>query len=349
MIRTSSSQSGFTAVELLITLFVAAAFIVAGYQLFNVVIKDGGNTRAESRAGNIAYDYLRRYSDSAVAPCTPSAPLTNQAVSIEGITNSQISVVISCPQPSEAPTLSKVEAVLTYGTGTDANTVRYATFVDKSKGATPVADFTDNLIARWKFNGDTKADAGGIDGILYGAIGATNNSGTQNMALGFSGTGQYVEAPSTFGITDRSVSVSLWVNMASASVSGQFIKIGGGGGFGIGVGNGNFDNTNPGPEIIGLFEGIRWIDTNTALGTGWRHLVLVLGSTGTPSIYRDGVLVGTYAGTNTQLPTNNLIHIGGRPNSSPTRWVSGSIDDVRIYRKDLSGAEVLQIFTQGPK
>ena len=67
-----SQQSGFTAVELLITLFVAAAFIVAGYQLFNIVMKDGGETRAESRAGNVAYDYLRRYTDAATNPCTPS-------------------------------------------------------------------------------------------------------------------------------------------------------------------------------------------------------------------------------------------------------------------------------------
>jgi len=37
-----NKQAGFSAVELLITLFVAAAFLVAGYSLYNVVIKDGG-------------------------------------------------------------------------------------------------------------------------------------------------------------------------------------------------------------------------------------------------------------------------------------------------------------------
>ena len=38
MIHARPSNAGFTAVELLITLFVAAAFIIAGYQLFNIVI-----------------------------------------------------------------------------------------------------------------------------------------------------------------------------------------------------------------------------------------------------------------------------------------------------------------------
>ena len=39
------STAGFTAVELLVTLFVAAAFLLAGYQLFNFVIRDGSKNR----------------------------------------------------------------------------------------------------------------------------------------------------------------------------------------------------------------------------------------------------------------------------------------------------------------
>jgi len=68
MIRRQRQDSGFTAVELLITLFVAAAFLIAAYQLFNLVVKDGGSTRAESRAANVAYDYLRQYAASSPAP-----------------------------------------------------------------------------------------------------------------------------------------------------------------------------------------------------------------------------------------------------------------------------------------
>lgn len=134
MIRQHAYAShGFTAVELLITLFVAAAFLVAGYQLFNVVITDGGNTRIEASASNIAYDYLRRYSNSATSPCTTSNPITEEGIWIDGAVNAEVSVSITCPQ-SATTTLSKVEVIVQYGEGSDVRTVKYATFVDKSKG-----------------------------------------------------------------------------------------------------------------------------------------------------------------------------------------------------------------------
>jgi len=126
-------SSGFSAVELLVTLFVAATFLAAGYQLFNFIITDSGNTRAESSASNGAYDYLRRYSDSATAPCTVLTPVNNQATLIEGVENAFITVSITCPQ-TDTPMISKIEVTVNYGNGATANTVKHATFVDKSKG-----------------------------------------------------------------------------------------------------------------------------------------------------------------------------------------------------------------------
>lgn len=123
-----SSQSGFTAVELLITLFVAAAFLIAGYQLFNVIIKDGGQARAESRAGNVAYDYLRRYSPQAVNPCVASTPLTNSSVAIDGLSNVSISVVISCPPGLTVSGLSKIEVTITYND--PPQTLKFSTFTN---------------------------------------------------------------------------------------------------------------------------------------------------------------------------------------------------------------------------
>lgn len=52
-------QQGFTAVELLVTLFIAALFIASGYQLYAVTTTDSANIRERSIASNIAYKYLR--------------------------------------------------------------------------------------------------------------------------------------------------------------------------------------------------------------------------------------------------------------------------------------------------
>lgn len=132
MIRTTQSP-GFTAVELLITLFVAAAFVATGYQLFNLVIKDGGDTRAEAVVSNVAYDYLRRYTHTATNPCAASTPLSNQSIAITNIADPKITVSITCPQ-SATTSLSKVEVSISYGTSGARNTVKYATYVDKSRG-----------------------------------------------------------------------------------------------------------------------------------------------------------------------------------------------------------------------
>lgn len=133
---TLKQLDGFSAVELLITLFVAAIFLAAGYQLFNFVVTDSGNTRAESSVSNSAYDYLRRYSNSATNPCAASTVLSDQALTIDGVDTPTVTVTLSCPQ-TDTPSLTKVEVAITYGTGTTINTVKHATFVDKSKGATP--------------------------------------------------------------------------------------------------------------------------------------------------------------------------------------------------------------------
>lgn len=125
---TQSPQAGFTAIELLVTLFIAAAFLIAGYQLFSVVVRDGGQTRAEAKASNVAYDYLRRYSPSATNPCSTVTPENGTSIAVEGLVDARITVNITCAN-SFSTTLSKVEAIITYNNPTE--TVRYATYVNK--------------------------------------------------------------------------------------------------------------------------------------------------------------------------------------------------------------------------
>lgn len=119
-------QSGFTAVELLITLFVAAGFLVAGYQLYNVIIKDAGNTRGQTRAANVAYDYLRRYSPSATNPCTVSTPVNNAVVSVAGISAVTVKVDLTCPYTAQT-NITKITATVNYNAPQE--TVVYATYV----------------------------------------------------------------------------------------------------------------------------------------------------------------------------------------------------------------------------
>lgn len=91
------TEEGFTAVELLITLFVAGFFIIAGFGLYGIIIRDGGTTRAQTIASNLAYGYVRQYRSSAQKPCTATNPLTNSSVTVAGLSSVKVSVVITCP------------------------------------------------------------------------------------------------------------------------------------------------------------------------------------------------------------------------------------------------------------
>jgi len=343
----ANRQSGFTAVELLITLFVAAAFLIASYQLFNLVIKDGGATRAESRAANVAYDYLRQYgASSTTIPCTASTPLNNAPISIDGLTSATISVAVTC-LPDAINSLSKVEATINYNN--PVQTVKYALFVSSSGASTGSSGVTDGLVAWWKLNGNANNSVGIPNGVITNANSTTNQAGQADMAYSFNGSNSRVNAASTFGLGSTNVSISLWINNPTANNSGAFIKIGDlVSGYAIGMGvSTNFDNGNgTGPYLIMLYENVRWVATTKTVGTGWHHIVMVIDSAGIPTAYIDGSSSGPQAGTGPIAPAGSTTSIGASTGTT-ARFFNGSIDDVRIYNRALSTADITSLYSAG--
>lgn len=119
-------HKGFSTVELLITLFIAAAFLMSGYQLYSLIMREGGEANAQARASNVAYDYLQRYKNVATNPCTQQTPVNSESVTVDGLTDAVITVTVTCPYTS-ATSLSKVQATLQYGNPQE--TVINATYV----------------------------------------------------------------------------------------------------------------------------------------------------------------------------------------------------------------------------
>lgn len=108
-------QEGFSAVELLITLFIAAAFIATGYQLYSVVTTDGSTALQQAQATNIAYDYLRRFSTEATNPCTVVTPTPTPTIpSTATLTNASVAASITCPYGLSTD-LSLITVTVTYG------------------------------------------------------------------------------------------------------------------------------------------------------------------------------------------------------------------------------------------
>ena len=121
-----NTKPAFTIAELLVTLFIAVIFVTAGYQLYTAIIADSGNARAEARASNVAYEYIRRYSANATKPCTASTPLTNSSVTVDYLTNVTVSVAITCPYGTS---FSVSEVTVTVKYNTPQAQVVYATMV----------------------------------------------------------------------------------------------------------------------------------------------------------------------------------------------------------------------------
>lgn len=120
-------ERGFSAIELLITLFVGVAFVATGYQIYSVVIQNNGDARARAKASNIAYDMLRKYGAQATTPCTAVTPSPAPSVPTDsGLSNPVAAVTISCPFGGTSGT-SKIYVRITYGN--PQQEVNHATYV----------------------------------------------------------------------------------------------------------------------------------------------------------------------------------------------------------------------------
>lgn len=119
-------SAGFSAIELLITLFVGAAFIGAGYQLYSISLKDGNDARLRAQASSIAYSNLRTASPKATNPCSAQS-FSGTVPANSGLTNPTASIGITCPYGTSS-SVSKISVTLTYGSGSQLE-VTHALYV----------------------------------------------------------------------------------------------------------------------------------------------------------------------------------------------------------------------------
>lgn len=123
-------QTGFSAVELLITIFIAATFVFMGYQLYGVITQNNQEVSDLSVASNSAQSATQKLvhnKDSYGADCTALA--TNNTETSTGSFDqypTEITVTLTCPNATELPNLRRVSATATYK-GTSATHALYFT------------------------------------------------------------------------------------------------------------------------------------------------------------------------------------------------------------------------------
>jgi len=107
-------QRGFSTVELLISLFIAAAFIVTGFQLFSVVMNDSNNARLRAAAGTIVNTTIQQRTNSINSPCSPTPASATIAISTTELPQASAAVTYTCPYGASSKT-TRINVVVSYG------------------------------------------------------------------------------------------------------------------------------------------------------------------------------------------------------------------------------------------
>jgi len=159
--------------------------------------------------------------------------------------------------------------------------------------------------------------------------------------LDFDGTNDQVLAAEAMSVS-ANVSISLWANVAAAS-KGAFIKIGGSSGVGIGIGDGTLDAN--GLILTLAHEGVAWLNTGYSFTTNtWTHIAFTKTAANAGEVFVNGVSVITTGSIAIASAGDLTTYIGGY-SAPPDRFCTAKLDDIRLFDRVLSGAEITALAT----
>ncbi|MCI0682029.1 MAG: LamG domain-containing protein, partial [Gemmataceae bacterium] len=203
-----------------------------------------------------------------------------------------------------------------------------------------------------------RADGNADDrqGLNHGAIqgGMSFVNGTAGQAFQFDGT-NYVEALTTnipTGTANRTLAA--WVNLAAypTNTTGHFIAVYGaisadtaiqGQGFGLAIIN----------DTFAFYEGriFTFFTSSPSIVVPlneWVHLAVVR-SGSQVSLYKNGVLIGNLSKPSLNTAAGSTLYIGRVPDPTygDPRALTGLVDEVVIYDRALSAAEMQSVYNTG--
>ncbi|MEM7167130.1 MAG: LamG-like jellyroll fold domain-containing protein [Planctomycetota bacterium] len=236
----------------------------------------------------------------------------------------------------------------------DVNGVQDLAPVPNSANDSATLQFDDLLLAHWNFDqgtGNTAVDAtgNGHNGTVLGPTWNPNTPDGSAFALQFDGTGDFVDI-SPMDASGGALTVAAWFNPATFTVTdGRIIS--------------KADGTPDANHIYMISTVLSGSDyrlrarVNTGATTTlfassgnlqlntWTHAAMTYDG-GMLRLYKDGVEVGSVAASGT-IPAAPLMDaaIGNQPIGAGDRPFDGSIDDVRIYGRALTAAEIMALAT----
>src|SRR3989344_3444645 len=210
------------------------------------------------------------------------------------------------------------------------------------KTASQTSKITSGLLAYYTFdgadvyeNGAVVADKSG-NGNNGAVTGARVGPGKIGQALHFDGINDLVNTGSDF-IGTSALTISVWVYRENAAGTQRIVG-----------NNRTILSTNTTGRILFISDGSTTISSgnNCADAGKWTHVVVTRTSSGVANFYCSGAQYGTAdqaSGTPTAGTEN--VFLGNR-GSGPEPW-DGPLDEIRIYNRVLSAAEIKELYNQG--
>jgi hypothetical protein len=207
-----------------------------------------------------------------------------------------------------------------------------------SADAATAAVTANGLVAAYSFDegtGTNVADASGTGngGTVTGATWST--AGKHGGALSFDGAGDFVTVADTASLDlSAAMTVEAWVFPTSLTGYSAIVakeRTGGGFPYGLETGAGVPDGyVTTGPNATAAA-------TTALAANAWTHVAASYDGANV-RLYVNGVLAATKAASGAIRLSNDALRIGGDVTWS--EWFQGRIDDVRVYNRALTAAEL---------
>jgi hypothetical protein len=216
---------------------------------------------------------------------------------------------------------------------------------------------SDGLVAWYPFNGNANDESGnGNDGVVNGALMASDRFGNQMKAYSFDGLDDYIDCGSMEGIAGiAQMTISCWINYESIINSSRVFgrEETNNSSYGLALALDNFNGNNNGIKAV-MRNGSNTLgNANSVLQPlQYFHVVLVYngqsnGNSEMIKMYINGMITSLiYTGNIPSLTHNNEFNawIGGSYPSSVDAPFHGILDDIAIYNRALTEQEIQNLY-----
>lgn len=190
------------------------------------------------------------------------------------------------------------------------------------------------------------------DRSFYNATGTLNgNAAASSRSLVLDGTGDYAEWPDHAAYRAYPITYMTWFNMQSrdqtnpATLFGKYAAAGSGNGWLIYTDTAEVIRSFYGLNVGNIVSDSALVSPSSYKDSNWHHVAIVIYASG-GIMYIDGASVDTAAWTGTpQATTTAEVLRAGRFGTG--NYFNGDLDDLMIFSRELSAAEIAAIYAEG--